>query len=127
MKSAEDVESFLIRSEVEYELVGDAIWLVKESEADLVLSIAGPVLVFRVKVLELEKVAADHHERLFRQLLQLNASEMLHGAYGIEEGAIVVTDALQSENLDYNEFQATMEDIGMAVTKHYPTLSRLSA
>lgn len=126
MKSAEDIESFLIRSEVDYELVGECIWLVKDGETDLVLSIAGPVLVFRVKVLELDKVAATQNEKLFKQLLQLNASEMLHGAYGIEEGAVVVTDALQLENLDYNEFQATMEDIGMAVTKHYPTLSRLS-
>jgi hypothetical protein len=126
MKSAEDIESFLIRSDVDYELVGESIWLVKDGETDLVLSIAGSVLVFRVKVLALDKVAPTQNEKLFRQLLQLNASEMLHGAYGIEEGAVVVTDALQLENLDYNEFQATMEDIGMAVTKHYPTLSRLA-
>ena len=60
-------------------------------------------------------------------VLELNATEMLHGAYGLEEGAVVVTDALQLANLNFNEFQATADDIGMALTNHYRTLSALAA
>jgi hypothetical protein len=127
MKSAEDVESYLIRMELDYELVGDNIWVVRDTGPDVVVSIGGPVVVFRVKVLDVDAIATGRREGLFRMLLELNASEMLHGAYGLEEGAVVVTDALQLENLDYNEFQAALEDIGLAVSKHFATLSRLAA
>jgi hypothetical protein len=123
----EEIESFLIQMEAQYESVGDDVWVVKNEGADIVLSIAGPVLVFRVKVMELEKVPGERREELFRRLLEMNASEMLHGAYGLEGGAIVVSSALQLENLDYNEFQAVIDDLGLAVTNHYSTLASLAA
>ena len=56
MKSAEDIESFLIQMEAQYESVGDDIWVVTDLGPEMVISIAGPVVVFRVKVLELDKV-----------------------------------------------------------------------
>jgi hypothetical protein len=127
MKTGEDIESYLIRMSANFEAVGENIWVIKDGALDLVVSIAGPVLVFRVKLLNLAQVPADNKERFFQTLLQLNASEMLHGAYGIEEEAAVVTDALQLENLDYNEFQATYEDITLAVSNHYPILKSLTA
>ncbi len=127
MKSAEDIESFLIQMDAHYESVGDDIWVVTDLGPEMVVSIAGPVVVFRIKVLELEKVPADKREALYSKLLELNATEMMHGAYGLEQGAVVVTDALQLEHLDFSEFQATMDDIGMALTNHYRTLSALSA
>ena len=127
MKSAEDIESFLIQMEAQYEAIGDDIWVVTDLGPEVVVSIAGPVVVFRVKVLELEKVAAERREALYRKLLEFNATEMMHGSYGLEGGAVVVTDALQLEHLDFNEFQATMDDVGMALTNHYRTLSALTA
>lgn len=127
MKSAEDIESFLIQMEAQYEAIGDDIWVVTDLGPEVVVSIAGPVVVFRVKVLELEKVAAERREALYSKLLEFNATEMMHGSYGLEGGAVVVTDALQLEHLDFNEFQATMDDVGMALTNHYRTLSALTA
>jgi hypothetical protein len=127
MKTAEDIESFLIRMDANYDVVGENIWIVKEGNTDLVVSIAGPVLVFRVKLLDLERVEDDQREEFYKTLLQLNASEMLHGAYGLEEGFVVATDALELENLDYNEFQATVDDVALAVSKHYPVLNKFAA
>ncbi len=127
MKSAEDIESFLIQMETQYETLGDEIWVVRDLGPEMVISMAGPVLVFRIKVMDEEKVPAERREELYRKLLQLNASEMIHGAYGLEQGAVVVTDALQLENLDFNEFQAAMDDLGMAVTNHIRTLSEMAA
>ncbi|MFH1132326.1 MAG: hypothetical protein V1754_13395 [Pseudomonadota bacterium] len=127
MKTAEDVESYLIRMEAEYELVGKNIWLVKDTGPGLVVSIVDPVVVLRVKIIEVDKISPENREKLYKTLLEFNAAEMLHGAYGLEEGAVVLTDALQLENLDFNEFQAAMDDIGMAVARHYATLSRLAA
>ena len=128
MKSAEDIESYLVNMEAQYEAVGDGIWVIKDIGPGLVLSIADSVLVFRMKVMEIGGVGAERREELYRKLLELNAEEMLHGAYGLEsDGAVVVTDALQLQNLDYNEFQATVDDIGMAVRNHYPELSSFIA
>ena len=127
MKTAEDIESYLIRMECSYEAVGENIWLVKDPGVGLVVSIAGPVVVFRVKILELDKIPAPQREGFYQMLLELNSTDMLHGAYGLEEGVVVAGDALQLQNLDFNEFQATLEDLSMSVSKHYAVLSKLAA
>jgi hypothetical protein len=127
MRNADDIESYLIKMEAQYDVVGDGVWVVKDMGTDLVISLADSVAVFRLKVLDLEKVPASRREELYRRLLELNAQEMLHGAYGLEHGAVVVTDALQLENLDFNEFQATLDDIGLAVVNHYPQLATFAA
>jgi CesT_Tir_1 len=122
MKTAEDIESFLVRAALPYETVKPGIWLVQIGEhGRLAVSLAGNVVAFRIKVLEAPKQGG---EGLFRSLLQLNTTEMVHGAFGIEGDAIVIVDALELENLDFNEFQAVLDDMSMAVTKHHPTLTR---
>ncbi len=126
MKTAEDIESYLIRMDSNYEVVGENIWLIKDGGADLVVSIGGPVLVLRVKLLELDRIDDDRKEEFFKTLLELNSSEMLHGAYGLEEGVVVATDALELENLDFNEFQASVDDLTLAVSKHYPVLNKFA-
>jgi hypothetical protein len=50
---------------------------------------------------------------------------MVAGAYGLEDNAVVIVDSLQSENLDYNEFQASIDAIAYAVHDHYAELSNL--
>jgi hypothetical protein len=60
--------------------------------------------------------------KLYEQLLTLNATDLVHGAYGLEEGDIILTDALEIENLDYSEFLASLESLALAVTSHRHTL-----
>jgi hypothetical protein len=127
MKTAEDIESYMIQMGVQFETLGDGVWMIRDIEPGMVLSIADSVIAFRIKVMALDQVPQARREELYRSLLELNAGDMLHGAYGLEQGAVVVTDALQLENLDYNEFQATVDDMGMAVRNHYPTLSQFIA
>ena len=86
------------------------------------MRIAGSLVVFRVKVMELD--AASDKEKLFQKVLELNAAEMIHGAYGIADGAIVLTCALRLENLDYSEFQGTIDDFGLALGNHYEQLAQ---
>jgi hypothetical protein len=121
MKTAEDVESYLLRMGVAYETVNPGIWLVKTDGPPLAVSIAGPVVAFRVKVMD---VAKTGREELYRTLLSLNTTEMVHGAFGLEGEAVVIVHALELENLDLNEFQAVIDDMSMAVAKHQPNLSR---
>jgi hypothetical protein len=127
MKGADEIESFLIQLEAQYETVGEELWVVKGIGPDLVLKIAGPVLVFRMKVMEEKRVPEARRLQLYQTLLELNATEMIHGAYGLEGGSVVATAALQLENMDFNEFQSAIDDIGLAVGNHYPRLSELAA
>jgi len=125
MKTAEDVESYLLKLGVPYEQIKPGIWLLKLDGCDnFVVSIAGPVVAFRVKVMDLPP---HDREALFRTLLTLNTKEMVHGAFGLEGDAVVIVHALEMENLDFNEFQAVIDDASMAIARHYPLLSRWSA
>ena len=125
MKTAEDVESYLLKLGVPYEQIKPGIWLLKLDGCDIfVVSIAGPVVAFRVKVMDLPP---HDREALFRTLLTLNTKEMVHGAFGLEGDAVVIVHALEMENLDFNEFQAVIDDASMAIARHYPLLSRWSA
>ncbi len=125
MKSAEDVESYLLRMGVAHETVNPGIWVVKTDDgAPLVVSLAGPVVAFRLKVMDLPK---GGREELYRTLLSLNTTEMVHGAFGLEGEAVVIVHALELENLDLNEFQAVIDDMSMAVAKHQPNLARFAS
>ena len=127
MKTAEDIESFLIQMDTPFETMGPGLWRLKEVGPDLVLTLADSVLAFRLKLMDAKDVPAPKREALYRRLLELNASEMLHGAFGLEANSVVVTAALQLENLDLNELQATLDDIGMAASDHYTAISQFVA
>ena len=43
---------------------------------------------------------------------------------GVEGDSVIITDALQVENLDYNEFAATIDDIALAVASHHGRLAK---
>jgi hypothetical protein len=122
MKTAEDIESYLLKVGLPYEQIKPGMWVLKVEHCDnFVVSMAGPVVVFRVKVMDLPR--ADR-EPLYRTLLALNTGDMVHGAFGLEGDAVVIVHALDLENLDFNEFQAVIDDVTLAIARHYPVLSR---
>ena len=112
MVTREDVVNFLNRMELDFEEVSDGMWLAYPDEEQggtpLVISHAPPLLVFRLKVLDVPR-DGDKCKELYKRLLVANASELVHAAYGLEEDDVILTDSLQLENLDFNEFQATVD------------------
>src|SRR5262245_4868805 len=123
MKTVADIQSYLLQMELATDEPREGTWIVHGLDGleNMAITLAGPVVVFRVKVME---VPHHHREELFRTLLELNAAEMMHGAYGLEGDAVVISDALQLENLDYNEFAATVDDITLAVASHHGRLAK---
>jgi hypothetical protein len=124
MVTRDDVESYLNRMELDFEEVEEGMWVARNGGdgAGLVLSHSPPVLVFRAKVLDVPKdgkACAD----LFQRLLELNATDLVHGAYAVEEGDVILTEALELENLDFNEFQATVDSLQMAMAAHLGELA----
>jgi hypothetical protein len=117
------VEQYLIELKYEYREIGENLWLVDDSEHNL-LGVAvmydDPVVVFRVVVME-----APHEKRLefFTKLLELNATDILHGAYGLENEEIVLINTLDYETMDFGEFRSTLDAFSLALNQHYPVLS----
>jgi len=125
MKGRDDIESYLLRMDLPYEEIGQDTWMINTGQKDrnLVVRLAAPVAVFRTKVMD---VPGADREALFRLLLELNTADLLHAAYGIEGNTIVLSDALELENLDFNEFQATVEDMTMAAANHTAKLAKFT-
>ena len=104
MATAEDVEGYLIRMDQPFEELDDGLWVIHDEYDhidNIVISYADPLVIFRVKLMELP--AGDNTE-LFRLLLEYNTTELLHGAYGLEGSNVVVTDTREAVNMDFNEF-----------------------
>jgi len=124
MRTNEDIEGYLIELSLPYEKLDEGLWMVN-NEADHVDNIlvnhSPPIITFVVKLMD---VPSTHQPELFEQLLRLNGTEMVAGAYGIEEGNVVLVDTLQSENLDYNEFFASIESLSLAIRQHYSVLKK---
>lgn len=118
------IEGYLVRAGVQYNAIDDNIWLIEDDDVNMfniAVTLTPPIVLFRVKLMDVpeDEALAD---KLNRTLLELNASSLMGGAYGIEDNDVLCLVTLQSENLDYNEFQAALDSLTLAVTEHYELL-----
>lgn len=125
MVTREEIEGFLDRLGVEgssHSELEPGMWVVKPGGAldfNVVVSYSPPVVILRVKVMDLPKDRKSLAE-LSRRLLELNASDLVHGSYGIEQNssAVVLTEALELSHLDFEEFLAAYESMTLALASH---------
>ena len=126
MTSREDVQSWLDRLEggtLTVQEVEPALWVAHtESGAEVVVNYAPPVVILRLRVMQLPAGEARRTE-LYRRLLELNARELVHGSYGLEGEHIVLTDTLELANLDFNEFEASFDSMTLALASHFGALA----
>ncbi len=123
MLTKEDIESFLTRLGADgasYSEIEPGLWIVRPSgelDFSVVVHYSPPVVLLRVKVMTLP-TQAEALATLSRRLLELNATDLVHGSYGIEKDSIVMTEALELSHLDYEEFLAAFESITVALASH---------
>lgn len=120
MISREDFESFMIRMELDFEEIGENLWIVdpdQSGRSSIVVSYSPPLVVMR-SALRPAPDDQDEQLALYGKLLELNANDLVHGAYGLDDGEVVLTDALEVENLDFSEFQASLESLSIALSSH---------
>lgn len=123
MLTKDDIESFLVRlstTGATFTEVQPGFWIVRpspDSELSIAVNYSPPVVLLRVNVMNLPDDPAQT-ATLTRRLLELNASDLLHGSYGIQENQIVLTEALELSALDYEEFLATYESMTLALASH---------
>jgi hypothetical protein len=128
MVTRDDIEAFLDRlasEDATYREIEPALWAVRPGGAldlDFIVHYNPPVVVLRVKVMDRPSGngrAAD----LNRRLLELNASDLVHGSYGISDNSIVLTEVLELEHLEYEEFLSSYEGMTLALATHLRELA----
>ena len=128
MVTREDLEAFLDRLTAGGATIRElepGLWSVRPGgalELDVIVHHLPPVVLLRVKVMDLPADAAQANA-VSRRLLELNATDLLHGAYGISNGAIVLIEALELAHLDFEEFLASYESMTLALASHMRELS----
>ena len=117
------IEQYLIDLKYGYRELKPNFWLLDDTEHDLegmVIMYADPLVIIEVQVMD---APSKNREEFFAKLLGLNASDMIHGSYGLEGEKVVIIDTLDYETMDYAQFRASLDAISLALTQHYPILS----
>jgi hypothetical protein len=141
MRNEKDVEAYLLRSNRRFRAVesrdGGAAggaqsgqlaerrtFLVDSGDRapPIAVHVDPPLVVLRVHVGDLVGKPGPAEAALFRRLLELNARQLVHASYGIEDAHVVLSSALELENLDFNEIQATLDEIDLALAQQADAL-----
>jgi hypothetical protein len=140
MRTEKDVEAYLLRSNRRFRAVegaaaseghgrsGARTFLVDSGERTppVAVLVDPPLVVLRVHVGDLTGVGGTGgagETALFRKLLELNARQLVHANYGLEDRHVVLSSALELENLDFNEIQATLDEIDVALAQQLPLIA----
>ncbi len=122
MVTQNDIEIYLDDCGFPFEQVSDGIWKVESPDNNvnnIIISYEDPILLLRVNLM---KVPEAKRLEFYERLLRLNATEIPHGAFGIENEVVVLIDTLQVEHLDRNELQASVDSLGFTVAQYYSEL-----
>jgi hypothetical protein len=117
------VEKYLIELMVTYHEVAPNLWLIEDEEHylnEVAVAIAGPLVILRTEVMDVPK---ERQLELYTKLLELNAADVVHGAYALEKGKVVLIDTLEYDTMDFTEFRASLDAFSLALTQHYKILS----
>jgi hypothetical protein len=124
MISNEKLESYLLDLSLTYEKQSDDIWIINGEDKGLenvVIMLEDPIVIIRVKVMN---IPAGNKVDFYEELLKLNASDLVHGAYAIEGNSVLLVDTLEGETMDLEELQASFDAMGLALAQHYKKLTK---
>ncbi len=124
MRSNKDVEAYLLRLEKQWTEADDGTYVITlEGGVPLAIKCDPPLVLTRC---EIGAVPATGREPLFEQLLRFNADALVHASYGLEDGQIVLSAALELENLDFNEIAAIVTECDLAISQQLPKIRELA-
>lgn len=116
------IESYLMDLDVSYEEVSPSAFYIEDQEKGLpgiTITMEEPIVIIRARVM---KVPSGKREGLFEKLLRLNGTDMVHGAYGLDGDDVILVDTLEYDTMDKPEFEATLDSISLALSRHYGVL-----
>jgi hypothetical protein len=122
--SLEDIEGYLRKLERRFERLDDGTLLVSmgPGRPAIAARVAPPVVLLQVDITEVPEADDAAHAKFFRRLLELNANDLVHAAYGLEHRRVILAAALDLDHLGYSELEAVLADIDMALANHVPQL-----
>jgi len=115
------VKSYLLNLDVEivHEDPQEELFVVKNEEmgiTNLVVDCEDPILIIEQLIMP---VPQKDRERFFERLLQMNRA-LVHGAFVLDEESkyVIFRDTLQLKNLDFNELEASILALEMALVEY---------
>jgi hypothetical protein len=123
MISRDRIESYLVRLSLTFQEASPGTWVIHDPQKgleNLLIVLSEPLVIMRMHVME---VPAAGTAALFEELLRLNATDMVHGAYAVDGKNIIIIDTLEADTMDLEEFQASIDAIGLAIAQHYRVLA----
>jgi len=95
----------------------NVIMISRENEGikNLILGIASPILIMEQHIFNIK----NKNEEIFKSLLQKNR-DIIHGAFVLDETGekVIFRDTLQIENLDLNEFEASLNSLSLLLSEY---------
>lgn len=84
----------------------------------LIVDCEDPILVIEQIMFKLQGLQADQHGQMLYRLLQINRN-LVHGAFAIDEEGeyLLFRDTLALENLDFNELEASINALSIALAE----------
>jgi hypothetical protein len=127
-KTREDVERLLAFEGRPFERLDDGTIVVPlvPGQAPAMIRVESPVVLMQVNIGTIEVQSDAQAAAFYRRLLELNAVGLLHAAYGIEADRVVLSAALELDNLDPNELEAALADFALALVEHVPSLRTMA-
>ena len=123
MRSNKDVEAYLLRMEKPWTEADSSTFVIQLDGAKLVLKCQNPLVLAR---LEIGATPKQNREKLLEHLLRLNATALVHTAYGLDGETITLSAALEMENLDYNELEAVVAEFDLALGQQLGKIRELA-
>lgn len=124
MLTKEKIEGYMTELGLSYEKKGKNVWVVFGEDMGLenvIVMIDDPIVIIQVKVMDVPK---KNRAELFEELLHLNATDMVHGAYALEGESVILLNTLLAETMDIEELQASFDALGLALAQHYEVLAK---
>ncbi|HOJ50721.1 MAG TPA: hypothetical protein PKW55_07915 [Spirochaetota bacterium] len=118
------IEEYLIRGAYIFKKIDEKTWVIEdqyENIDNMVIHYQDPLIILRLKLMPIPE---SNREEFYEKLLRLNAESLVHGAYALEGNNVIIVDTLEGENLDFNELQASIDAIQLALANDYNQLKK---
>ena len=118
------IEQYLIDLMITFQQVDNNLWLLDDEDHSLqgvAVMQADPMVIIRAEVMDAPN---NNQLELYSKLLELNASDIIHGAYALDKKKVILIDTLHYKTMDYEDFRAVLDSFSLALTEHYPVLSK---
>ena len=100
------------------------MWLLEDEDQALqgvVIMQADTLVIVRAEIMDVPK---NNLLELYTKLLELNATDIIHGSYALDNKKVILTNTLIYDSMDYQDFRSALESFSLALAEHYPILSK---